>query len=142
MDLYGIGNTNLCERPTRAGDGLGKEEQEEGVSIIERKLRDFRPEAVCIVGKGIWEVIWKVKTGKKLTNNDFRWGWQDDHMWLGRQDGTTSTESWEGARTFVTTSTSGLAASLRPQEKLEIWRPLGEWFTERRQQITGGDAHS
>ena len=32
----------------------------------------------------------------------------------------------------MTTSTSGLAASLKPAEKEAIWRPFGEWVQQRR----------
>ena len=148
MALYGIGNMNLCTRPTRAGDGLSRDEQEAGAVVLERKIREVKPEAVCIVGKGIWEVIWKVKLGRKMRNGEFRWGWQEEGMWLGRGrgeeqgggggevvDGRQKDIEWNGARTFVATSTSGLAATLRPEEKLAIWKPLGEWFSLRRAEL-------
>lgn len=48
--LYGIGNTNICVRPTRDGAGLSKDEMEAGVPILDEKIRAFRPEVVCIVG--------------------------------------------------------------------------------------------
>ncbi|RYC65815.1 hypothetical protein CHU98_g364 [Xylaria longipes] len=41
---------------------------------------------------------------------------------------------WEGARIFVATSTSGLAASLRPEEKERIWKILGDWCVQRRKE--------
>jgi hypothetical protein len=41
---------------------------------------------------------------------------------------------WKGARIFVATSTSGLAASLRPAEKEAIWKELGDWVVERRKE--------
>jgi thymine-DNA glycosylase len=131
-DLYRIGNTNLCARATRAGDGLSKEEQEDGVPIVERKIAEFKPEAVCIVGKGIWEVIYKVKTGKELEKGQFHYGWQDEKLWLGQSNEQTGTEVWRGARTFVSSTTSGLAASTTPAEKLAIWKPLGDWIIGRR----------
>lgn len=131
-DLYSIGNTNICARPTRDGSGLSKEELAEGAGILEEKIRAIRPEAVCIVGKQIWEALWLAKTGQKLKKDKFKWGWQDEEAWLGRVEDGDGQVTWPGARTFVATSTSGLSASMRPHEKLAVWRPLGEWFTERR----------
>ncbi|OAL39042.1 hypothetical protein AYO20_01793 [Fonsecaea nubica] len=133
MDLYQIGNTNICARPTRSGDGLSKQEMEEGAAILDAKIAVYRPEAVVIVGKGIWEAIWMAKKGQKKFNDpSFHWGWQDEEMQLGRiwEDGKLL---WSGAKTFVATSTSGLAATLTPAEKLAIWKPLGDWMTARRE---------
>jgi TDG/mug DNA glycosylase family protein len=56
----------------------------------------------------------------------FKYGWQDECERMGPEGG------YKGARVFVATTTSGLAASLRPAEKLEIWKPLGEWVQQRR----------
>ncbi|KIW88171.1 uncharacterized protein Z519_11282 [Cladophialophora bantiana CBS 173.52] len=138
MDLYQIGNTNICARPTRSGDGLSKQEMEEGAVILDKKIALYKPEAVVIVGKGIWEAIWMAKKGQKKFNDpNFHWGWQDEEMQLGRvwEDGHLT---WPGAKTFVATSTSGLAATLTPAEKLAIWKPLGDWITSRRQESRAG----
>ena len=133
MDLYQIGNTNICARPTRSGDGLSKMELEEGATVLEKKIADFKPQAVAIVGKGIWEAIWLVKKGqKKFDDPNFHWGWQDEEIQIGRTKKSDGTLEWAGARTFVATSTSGLAATLTPAEKLAIWKPLGDWMTTKR----------
>ncbi|KIW18808.1 hypothetical protein PV08_03097 [Exophiala spinifera] len=135
MDLYQIGNTNICERPTRSGDGLSKQELEEGAVTLDKKIAIYKPEAVVIVGKGIWEAIWIVKKGKKKFNDpDFHWGWQDEEMQLGRVVEADGHIVWPGAKTFVATSTSGLAATLRPAEKLAIWKPLGDWMAMKREE--------
>ena len=133
MDLYQIGNTNICARPTRSGDGLSKEEMQEGAVILDKKVALYKPEAVVVVGKSIWETIWRVKKGQKKFNNaEFQWGWQEAELQLGRTwEGGQLT--WPGARTFVATSTSGLAANLTPAEKLAIWKPLGDWVTAKRE---------
>ena len=102
--------------------------------ILEKKMRGLRPEAVAIVGKQIWESLWLARTGKKLKKEQFKWGWQDKEAWLGKTD-EKGEVVWAGARTYVTTSTSGLSANLKPHEKLEIWKPLGDWFTERRREL-------
>ena len=140
MDLYQIGNTNICARPTRSGDGLSKEEMEEGAVLLDRKIALYKPEAVVIVGKSIWEAIWRAKKGQKKFNNaDFCWGWQGEDMQLGRTR-TNGQLTWEGARTFVATSTSGLAANLSPAEKLAIWKPLGQWITAKREEVVASKA--
>lgn len=106
--------------------------------MLERKIAKFRPEAVVVVGKGIWEAIWMVKKGQKKFNDpDFHWGWQDEDMQIGRTIGADGRVDWPGAKTFVATSTSGLAATLRPAEKLAIWKPLGDWMTRKRQETRG-----
>lgn len=138
QDLYSIGNTNICARPTRDGSGLSKDELREGALILEEKIRKLRPEAVCIVGKQIWETLWQARFGRKLEKDEFRWGWQEEAAWLGRVE-DESGKKWAGTRTFVATSTSGLSASLRPAEKLAIWKPLGEWFTARRRELEGAE---
>jgi mismatch-specific thymine-DNA glycosylase len=135
MDLYSIGNTNLCVRPTRDGAGLSKDELEAGVPVLEEKVRAYRPEVVCIVGKGIWETIVKVKVrngAKKQAKDVFNYGWQDERLWLGREVDEDGEVIWAGARTFVATTTSGLAASTKPAEKAVIWKELGDWIVAKR----------
>ena len=41
-----------------------------------------------------------------------------------------------GARVFVATTTSALAASMSLKEKEEIWRELGSWVEQRRAERT------
>lgn len=124
--LYSMGNTNIVERPSKDAAELSKAEMTAGTAILEEKFRRYRPEAVCIVGKGIWEAVWRWKHGKEIKKEQFHYGWQDDRERMGRCDG------WEGARVFVATSTSGLSASTKPHEKEAIWKPFGEWVKARR----------
>ncbi len=129
--LYALGNTNIVSRPTKDAAELSKSEMDEGVAILEKKIRKWRPESVAIVGKSIWESIWRVRHRKKCGKDDFKYGWQDDSERMGvveAEDG----EGWPGARVFVATTTSGLAAGMRPHEKEEVWRGLGEWVKQRR----------
>ena len=128
--LYQLGLTNIVTRPTKDASELSKEEMDEGVAVLEMKIARDRPEAVAIVGKSIWESIWRVKHGKKITKEQFRYGWQDDSQRMGVI--SEGDESWEGARVFVATTTSGLAAGMRPHEKEEVWRGLGEWVEKKR----------
>ena len=125
--LFQLGNTNIVSRPTKNGSELSKAEMDASVETLENKVQAFRPEAVCIVGKSIWESIWRVRHGKVIKKEEFRYGWQDDRERMGLGDA-----DWDGARVFVATSTSGLAASLLPAEKERIWRELGVWVEQRR----------
>ncbi|KAF1831604.1 G/U mismatch-specific DNA glycosylase [Decorospora gaudefroyi] len=133
--LYCMGNTNIVDRPSKDAAELSKEEMAAGTANLEAKFLRYKPEAVCIVGKGIWESIWRYRYGKNMGKKDFQYGWQDEKHNMGKSkdkeldaDGNV----WNGSRVFVTTSTSGLAANLKPAEKEAIWKPFGEWVQKRR----------
>jgi mismatch-specific thymine-DNA glycosylase len=128
---WGLGNTNIVARPTRNGNELSKKEMDESVHVLEEKIARWKPEAVCVVGKSIWESVWRVRHGRALRKEEFRYGWQEEGERMGKS------EEWEGARVFVACSTSGLAASLFPAEKERIWRELGVWVEKRREEIDG-----
>ncbi|EGE07057.1 uracil DNA glycosylase superfamily protein [Trichophyton equinum CBS 127.97] len=135
-ELYCIGNTNIVVRPTRDASQLSKEEMNAGVPVLEEKIARFRPEAVCLVGKGIWEAVWRVKHGRNIKKEEFKYGWQDEEENMGRVRpvvGGNSQDAWPGARVFVATTTSGLAASMSLPEKEAIWAELGSWVKERRE---------
>jgi TDG/mug DNA glycosylase family protein len=125
---------------------------DESVWALEEKVRKCRPEVVCIVGKSIWESIWRARHGRAIKKDEFRYGWQDgsENMGTGgpvkpfdvKEEGLEDAllvdgdgNSWKGAKVFVATSTSGLAASSSPAEKERIWRELGVWVEERRKEL-------
>lgn len=130
--LYEFGLTNVVSRPTKDNSELSKEEMDASVQELEAKIARYRPEAVAIVGKSIWESIWRVKHGKAIRKDEFRYGWQDDSERMGKV--RSGERKWAGARAFVATTTSGLAAGMKLAEKQEIWRGLGEWVEKRRSQ--------
>jgi TDG/mug DNA glycosylase family protein len=143
--LYGLGLTNIVSRPSRNGAELSSAEMDAGVDILEAKVARWRPEVVCVVGKSIWESLWRVRHGRAIRPSEFRYGWQpeEENMGLPRAGGGSLKEQdkvegvdysrdWKGARIFVATSTSGLAATLKPKEKEEIWKELGDWAVKRR----------
>ncbi|PGH07572.1 hypothetical protein AJ79_06242 [Helicocarpus griseus UAMH5409] len=132
-DLYSVGNTNIVARPTRDASQLSRSEMDEGVPVLEKKIREKRPEAVGIVGKSIWEAVWRVKKGRAIRKEEFRYGWQDDGERMGKGEG------WEGARVFVATTTSGLAAGMSMAEKEAVWAELGGWVKRRREERGQGD---
>jgi TDG/mug DNA glycosylase family protein len=142
---YSLGLTNIVARPSRNGAELSKAEMDAGVAILEEKVRRWRPEVVCVVGKSIWESVWRVRHGKAIKPAEFRYGWQEGAENMGclvggdgvqkeeeREEGVVYDPEWKGARIFVASSTSGLAATLKPKEKEEIWKELGDWAVQRR----------
>ncbi|KFA65509.1 hypothetical protein S40285_03230 [Stachybotrys chlorohalonatus IBT 40285] len=126
-ELYSLGLTNIVARPSRNGAELSRQEMDEGVAALEEKARRWRPETMCVVGKSIWESIWRVRHGGKPVGAAFKYGWQDESENMGVVPG-----DWSGARVFVASSTSGLAATLSPAEKQRIWNELGVWVKTRR----------
>jgi len=130
--LCSLGNTNLVERPSKDAAELSKAEMAAATPKLEEKICNFRPEAVCIVGKGIWEAIWRWRYKREIKKSEFRYGWQDDKERMGK------TAGWVGADVFVATATSGLSASTKPAEKEAIWKPFGEWVKMRRDERKGG----
>ncbi|KAL2042145.1 hypothetical protein N7G274_005333 [Stereocaulon virgatum] len=132
--LYALGHTNIVSRATKDAGELSREEMDEGVEVLEEKCRRWRPESVCIVGKSIWESLWRVRHGRKIGKDEFRYGWQDEGENMGIVRGGDGAEAWGGARVYVATTTSGLAAGMRPHEKEEVWRGLGEWVKKKRRQ--------
>lgn len=99
-----------------------------GIPVLEAKVAAQRPEAVCLVGKGIWEAVWRVRRGRAIRKEEFRYGWQDP----AENMGCTADGDWEGAPVFVATTTSGLAAGMSIPEKEAIWAELGAWVVKRR----------
>lgn len=116
------------ERPSRDASMLSKAEVDAGVPVLEAKIAAARPEAVCLVGKGIWEAVWRVRHGRAIRKEEFRYGWQDEAENMGRTAGS----EWGGAPVFVATTTSGLAATMSMAEKEVVWAELGAWVVKRR----------
>ena len=141
-ERYALGNTNIVGRATRDGAQLSKEEMVAGARVLDEKVRHWRPESVCLVGKSIWEAVWKWKYRRAIKPKEFRYGFQDARENMGRSKecgllaaaGGGKEEKWGGARVFVASSTSGLAASLSLKEKQDIWAQLGAWVNARRKE--------
>lgn len=145
---FALGLTNIVGRPSRSGAELSRAEMDAGVGALEAKVRRWRPEVVCVVGKSIWESVWRVRHGGRAVGAAFRYGWQEEgeNMGVGdvgedeMQEGVVYRPDWRGARVFVATSTSGLAATPGPEEKERIWRELGVWVEQRRAEREAGEA--
>lgn len=107
---------------------LSKAEMDAGVPVLEEKVAAKRPEVVCLVGKSIWEAVWRVRHGRGIRKEEFKYGWQ------GVEENMGVCEGWGGARVFVATTTSGLAAGMSIGEKRAVWDQLGEWVVKRRKE--------
>lgn len=90
-----------------------------------------------MVGKGVWEAVWRVRRGRGFRAGEFGYGWQGKGDGVGERMGVVQGE-WGGARVFVATSTSGLAAGMGWGEKVGVWKPLGEWVCARRRERERG----
>ena len=160
--IYSLGNTNIVSRATKDGSQLSKEEMVAGAAVLDKKIKKWKPETVCLVGKGIWEAVWKWKHGRGIRQEEFKYAFQDTSENMGRKKGSDNffggmngevrkgtkedsdgpkEEDWDGARVFVATSTSGLAATLSMREKEEVWAKLGEWVQKRRKERTCTTGH-
>jgi len=129
--LYSLGTTNIVSRPTANQAQLSKQEMDASVPELEQKVRMYRPQSVCIIGKAIWESIWRAKhDGKNVGKDKFKFGWQDEEENMGVDE----EEGFEGARVFVVMSTSALAAGYSMEQKKKLWKELGDWINERRRE--------
>ena len=97
------------------------------VDVVEEKIRKYRPSAVCVVGKGIWDAIYERKHFGTKVEKDFKFGWQA--VYMGGDD------VWGGARCFVTPSTSGRVAAYSREFQETLWKELGTWVKHQRGDI-------
>ncbi|KAF2668259.1 DNA glycosylase [Microthyrium microscopicum] len=132
--LYCLGTTNIVERPTKDTGELSKAEMVAGTPILEAKIRRHRPEVVCMVGKSIWESVFKYKQGRWQKKDEFHYGWQDEkyNMGVSEEDSEENGPKWAGAKVFVATTTSARCAFFKPGDREVIWKPLGDWVKQRR----------
>ena len=54
LPRYGLGITNLVDRPTRAASELSTEELRAGAAALERLVATYRPRMLALVGIGAW----------------------------------------------------------------------------------------
>ncbi|KAK9236595.1 uracil-DNA glycosylase-like protein [Lipomyces kononenkoae] len=121
---WSLGVTNLISRTTAEQSELSKDEMVRSAGELESKLRHFRPKAVCIVGKSIWEAIYRFKTGKSLKSDQFKFGWQDSVEFRFAAQAAPAADS-SLPRVFVVPSTSGRVAAYSRTMKAELWSELG-----------------
>ncbi|KAL2313563.1 G/U mismatch-specific uracil DNA glycosylase [Schizosaccharomyces pombe] len=119
LPAHGLGITNLCARPSSSGADLRKEEMQDGARILYEKVKRYRPQVgLFISGKGIWEEMYKMLTGKKLPKT-FVFGWQP--------------EKFGDANVFVGISSSGRAAGYSDEKKQNLWNLFAEEVNRHRE---------
>lgn len=149
--LYGF--HDLLPRPTKGIEELSQDEMLEAVPQLEARLEPHTPAIICIVGKGIWEKIYRFKTQKPLNQKEFEWGIQyrpkeeyeeEQEVNSARNLPPDFTQNLNAlpftfaggdSVIYVLPSTSGLVTSPSRQKKLELWQNLAkeiEFQRERR----------
>jgi TDG/mug DNA glycosylase family protein len=108
---WGFGITNLIARPSPGIDTLRPAEYVEGWTILERKIRRYRPRVVALVGVTLYRAITPLLDGVK-TRGTLR-------IVAGPQDVTI-----HGACVFVLPNPSGRNANFSYEEMLEAFRGL------------------
>ncbi|KAK9382478.1 uracil-DNA glycosylase-like protein [Kockiozyma suomiensis] len=108
--LFNLGIANLVARVTRSESELSREEMVIRVPLLESTLIPLRPALLCVVGKSIWEAIYRFKCGRPLSSSQppFEFGWQDSCPFHFAEDTSTSDagKRWR-PRVLVMPSTSG-----------------------------------
>lgn len=99
---YGYGLTNIVDRPTRGADQLTGEDYLKGREQLLKKIKAYKPEVNCFVGKGVYQKF----SGRKKVE----WGFQPQ-------------SAVDGVRDFVAPSTSGLVR-MTHEELVNIYKKL------------------
>ena len=104
---YGLGITNVVDRPTRAASDLSDDELRAGARALEELAREYAPRVVAIVGLGAW-----------------RTGFGRAHAGLGLQPETVG-----GRPVWVLPNPSGLNAQYQLPDLIDLFRELREWLS-------------
>ena len=98
---FGIGLTNLVDRPSRGSADLSRAELLAGAEPLRAKLRRYRPRVVCFNGKTVFQAF---------SGAACEFGEQPERV--------------EGAAAFVMPSTSARTAAYQRADKLRFFRRL------------------
>lgn len=132
VDLYGMGHTNMVAHiASRAASDLTTQDWMDGAAALDGKIRRFKPEAVCLVGEGIFQQWFRYKEGRAYSvkkDGPVKFGVQEEKYWIGRRE----EDGYAGAVTWVVTTTSGASTKFSTEERVAIWKPLGDWFAPKR----------
>ncbi|HET7580163.1 MAG TPA: G/U mismatch-specific DNA glycosylase [Bacillales bacterium] len=99
---YGYGLTNIVARPTKAAADLSKEEYAEGRDELKAKIKRYKPQIACFVGKGVYQQF--------SSNRNVSWGVQPESV-------------VPGVTEFVAPSSSGLVR-MKMDEIVAIYSEL------------------
>jgi TDG/mug DNA glycosylase family protein len=102
---YGLGITNLVDRPTRAADELGAEELRAGAAALGELAREYEPAVIAVVGLTAWRIVHdRPKAGTGL-----------------------QPETVGGRPTWVVPNTSGLNAHYQVGDLIRLFGDLRSW---------------
>lgn len=134
---YKIGFTDLVLRCTKAASELTISEKLQNVPRLLEEFNKTKAKRVVFVGKGIWEIVVKylsnqTGTNVKLNKLNFQWGLQQDS---GDNAYNRIIEHFyklvPGTKLYVFPNTSGLVASMKYPEKLQLWTDLvSDWTAD------------
>ena len=102
LPSYGLGITNVVDRPTRAADELSNEELREGAAALDALVTRYQPRAFAVVGLQAW-----------------RTGFGDKTATVGLQD-----RSVGGRPAWVLPNTSGLNAHYQLPDLVRLFSEL------------------
>lgn len=107
---WGLGITNLIARPTPGIDTLRPAEYQEGIGILRRKVRRWKPKVVAFVGVSLYRAIFAKK----------------GPIALGLQSDT-----FQGARVVVLPNPSGRNANFSYADMLAAFTTLADLASAR-----------
>jgi TDG/mug DNA glycosylase family protein len=105
---YGIGLTNVCDRPTRAADELTAEELRAGAAALDELAAEWRPRVVAVVGMAAWRTGFGVRDAA-----------------VGLQERTVG-----GRPAWVLPNPSGLNAHYQVPDLVRLFGELREWVRD------------
>jgi len=109
---FGYGITNLIARPSPGINDLRPIEYVEGWKVLERKIREYRPQLVALIGVTLYRAILPLLGSPRPLPKNYP-------VELGAQS-----ERIHGARIFVLPNPSGRNANFTYAEMLEAFRRL------------------
>lgn len=128
---WGLGITNLIARPTPGINDLRPQEYVEGWTILEQKIRRYRPAVVALVGVTVYRAILPLL---------------DDPVPIRRRSASAAPDSVlglrpevvHGARLFVLPNPSGRNANFSYAEMLAAFRALKRYVARHTKGVTRG----
>jgi TDG/mug DNA glycosylase family protein len=105
LPRWGLGVTNLVDRPTARADELGRDELRAGAAALERLVAEWRPGVLAVVGLTAW-----------------REGFDRPGAGVGLQPGRVG-----GAPAWVLPNPSGLNAHYQLPDLARLFGELGEY---------------
>lgn len=128
---HSIGFTDLVLRCTKAANELTMSEKLQNVPRLLDEFNRTNVKKVVFIGKGIWEIVVKflskqTGTSTKLTKENFNWGIQQQGKDVDYNRILSHLQKLipQATDVYVFPNTSGLVASMKYPEKLQLWDAL------------------